>query len=75
MTFQNQSAIPLNMTNAQKVADSINKVLVNGDVQICNYACRYIIRRGSVMVADHNSIRVNGKGDAFLIGSFTAYSY
>lgn len=62
-------------TAAQNVATKINAALKNGDVQICNYSRRFIVKKGCTMVADGNSIRVNGKGAAFLIGSFKAYSH
>ena len=60
---------------AVKIAEYLNNVLKSGDVQICNYACRYIVKRGCTMVVDGNGLRVNGKGAAFIVGSFKAYSH
>lgn len=62
-------------TAANTVATKLTAALKVGDVQICNYARRFIIKKGSAMVADGNSVRVNGKGAAFLIGSFKAYAH
>ena len=62
-------------TQAEKFAESLNTVLESGDVQICNYARRFIVKKGSKMVARGNSLYVNGKGAAFLYGSFKAYKH
>lgn len=62
-------------TAATTVAEKLNAALQISDVQICNYSRRYIVKKGSTMVADKNSVRVNGNGAAFLIGSFKAYSH
>lgn len=59
---------------ADRIATVMNKQLQTGDVQICNYACRYIVRKGSKMVARGNALYINGKGAAFLQGSFKAYA-
>ncbi len=61
--------------NAQQVADKINAQLKLSDIQICNYACRFIVKKGSAMVAKGNAIYVNGKGPAHLIGSFKVYAH
>lgn len=61
------------MTNAQKLAEIINAKLLNNDVQICNYGRRFLVKRGSKMVARGNSLYVNDRGAAFLYGSFDAY--
>ena len=62
------------MTFAEIVAKKLNSALETGDVQICNYARRFIIKRGSVMKVDGNCMRVNGRGAAFIAGTFKAYA-
>lgn len=60
-------------TIAQTIAQKLNAQLAKSDVQVCNYARRYIIKRGSKMVVRGNCLYVNGKGAAFIAGSFAAY--
>lgn len=62
-------------TVAEDLASTINDALKVGDVQICNYAQIFIVKRGSTVIADGNCIRINGKGVAFPIGSFEAYKH
>ena len=62
-------------TQAEKFADALNAVLEFNDIQICNYSRRFIVKKGSKMVARGNSLYVNGKGAAFLYGSFKAYKH
>jgi hypothetical protein len=65
----------MNNPTAQQVADKLNAQLKVSDVQICNYARRFIIKKGSTMVAKGNAVYANGKGPAYLIGSFKAYAH
>lgn len=60
---------------AKTIADVLNTQLQKSDVQICNYSRRFVVKKGGVFTAEGDSIRVNGKGPAFLVGSFKAYSY
>lgn len=60
---------------ADNIANALNAQLAKTDVQICNYACRYIIKKGSKMVVKANALYANGKGAAFLPGSFKAYAH
>lgn len=63
------------MINVQQVADTLNTQLKVSDVQICNYACRFILKKGCTMVAKGNALYANGKGAAFVVGSFKAYAH
>lgn len=58
---------------AVKIADKINEVLKNNDVQICVYNASRVVKKGCKVVAKGNSIYINGKGGAFLVGSFKVY--
>jgi ABC-type uncharacterized transport system fused permease/ATPase subunit len=60
---------------ADIIANKINGQLKISDVQLCNHACRFIVKKGSAMVARGNSLYINGKGAAFLVGSFKAYAH
>ena len=60
---------------AKELAEAINTQLETTDVQICNYARRFFVSKGSRMVARGDSLYVNGKGAAFLVGSFKAYAH
>lgn len=60
---------------AIELAEAINEQLKKSDVQICNYARRFFVRKGATMVARGDSLYVNGKGAAFLVGSFEAYAH
>lgn len=59
---------------AEELAHKLSEALKTSDIQICNYSKRFIIRKGSAMVARGDSLYINGKGPAFLIGSFRAYT-
>lgn len=60
--------------NADNIAKVINAQLAKSDVQICNYGRRFIVKKGCKMVVKNNALYVNGKGAAFLPGSFKAYT-
>jgi hypothetical protein len=59
--------------NADNIAAALTKQLKSTDVQICNWGRRYVVRKGCTVVARGNAVYVNGKGAAFLVGSFKAY--
>ena len=63
------------ISQAENFADVLNSVLEFDDIQICNYARRFIVKKGSKMVVRGNSLYVNGKGAAFLYGTFKAYKH
>jgi len=61
---------------ATKMVADINIALKSCNVQFCMYSARHVIKKGAVIVlASDCSMKVNGKGDAFLFGAFTAYKY
>lgn len=62
------------MTAAETIASKLTAQLEKTDVQICNYGRRFIVRKGCTFVARGNAIYANGKGAAFLVGSFKAYA-
>ena len=59
----------------KKLAQTLSKQLAKTDIQLCGYANRTIVKRGSTMTAKGTSLYINGKGPAFLIGSFEAHKY
>ncbi len=63
----------MNLTKAEIVAAKLNKQLESTGLLICNYAKRFAIPKGAVFTADGNCLRVNGKGNAFIVDSFKAY--
>lgn len=63
------------MTYAENIAWQLNQWLKTGDVQICNYARRFIIKKGNTMTVSGNLLQVNGKGPAFIAGTFQAYKH
>lgn len=63
-------------TPAQGIADKLNAALESSDVQICLYAARRIVRKGSKFIPDGpHHLRVNGHGPAFIVGTFKAYTH
>ncbi len=60
---------------AKKTAEIINKQLKKTGVQLCNYSRRFLIKKGAFVTSKGDSIYINGKGAALLIGSFKAYEY
>ena len=63
------------MSQAENIAQKMTAALETGDLQICNYGSRVIVKRGCTVKADGNGIRLNGKGAFFPVGSFKVYSY
>lgn len=63
------------MNYANEIAAKLNAQLEKTDVQICNYARRFIVKKGSKMEVRGNCLHVNGKGAAFIAGSFKAYAH
>ena len=61
------------MTKAEIVAAKLNHQLQSTGLLICNYSKQFVIRKGSVLTVDGNCLRVNGKGAAFIVGTFKAY--
>ncbi len=62
-------------TPADELARSLTEALKSTNIQLCNYGRRYIVKKGCFIVAKGNSLYINGKGPAFLFGSFKAYTY
>lgn len=60
--------------NATTIAAGLTKQLQSTDVQLCNFGRRFIVRKGCTVVARGNAVYINGKGAAFLVGSFKAYA-
>jgi len=58
-----------------KLAKSLNAQLEKTDIQLCGYSSRTIVKQGSKMVVEGTSLYINGKGPAFLLGSFKAYTF
>ncbi len=61
------------MNYAETIAAKMNQLLQETDLQVCNYSRRYKIKRGSTMVVRGNCLYVNGRGGAFIAGSFAVY--
>ena len=51
------------MNYANEIAAKLNAQLEKTDVQICNYARRFIVKKGSKMEVRGNCLYVNGKGE------------
>ena len=61
------------MTKSEIVAAKLNKLLESNELLLCNYSKQFVIRKRSVLAVDGNCLRVNGKGNSFIIGTFKAY--
>ena len=62
------------MTAAETIATKLTAQLKHTDVQLCNYSRRFSFRKGCTFVARGNAVYANGKGAAFIVGSFKAYA-
>jgi len=58
---------------AKEIADKINEALKTGDVLLRVYNSSKLVKKGAFVVAKGDSIYVNGKGGAFMVGSFDAH--
>lgn len=58
---------------AKEIADKINAALKTNNVLLRVYNSSRLIKKGMYVVAKGDSIYINGRGGAFVVGSFDAH--